>query len=368
MRSTVAAFPANRPATDHRHPVTIVTMGTALSGRALNHVPVFLVGSPRSGTTWLQCMLAAHPSIASPQEPEFFTGYIRQLHAAWSYEVNAMTDPKTVGRLKGVSSVMTEAEFSEMVRAMIASFHEAVVALKPGANIVLEKCPGYHHPIDVIRTYLPEARFIHLVRDGRDVVSSLVAAAQGWGRTWAPADIGEASSMWVRGVRNAASAAASGQYLEVRYEDLLDDGPAVLEKTLTFCGATTDSDEALALYEAFSFDQLKRDPSRPYTSVVVGGELVARLGESLKFPDGFFREGRRGTWQDSWGPFERSVFNRHAGALLVELGYEPDESWADNAGPDRVRVGWDATRAAVANGAARASRAARAARGELRKR
>ena len=42
--------------------------------------PVFLIGSQRSGTTWLQCMLGAHPAIAAPQEPEFFTQYVAKLH------------------------------------------------------------------------------------------------------------------------------------------------------------------------------------------------------------------------------------------------------------------------------------------------
>ncbi|MER3452771.1 MAG: hypothetical protein C4344_03635, partial [Acidimicrobiia bacterium] len=41
--------------------------------------PVFLIGAQRSGTTWLQCLLGAHPRVATPQEPEFFTGYV----AAW---------------------------------------------------------------------------------------------------------------------------------------------------------------------------------------------------------------------------------------------------------------------------------------------
>jgi hypothetical protein len=92
----------------------------------------------------------------------------------------------------------------------------------------------------------------------------------------------------------------------------------------------------------------------------VGGEVRARLGERLAFPEGFFREGRAGGWRESWGPAQRAVFDRVAGDLLLELGYEPDRSWARPQGAAaraRARV------AAAAVVAGRAGRRVRARRG-----
>lgn len=357
---TFAAGPTYDPTT-----VEDLLSGGVEGAHAGAEAPVFLIGSQRSGTTWLQCLLGAHPAIAAPQEPEFFTRYVRPWHRAWSHEIRAMADEASSSRLKGVSSVMTTAQFAAMVRGAVHAFHAAILELKPGARVVMEKCPEYHRSVHVITTYLPEARFIHLVRDGRDVVSSLVAASRGWGRQWAPTGVEEAAAMWVRAVENARTAKASGRYLELRYEDLLADGPSVLGSALAFCGAAVDPDEARALCDRFSFDALKTDPSRPYRSLVVGGELTARLGDSLRFPEGFFREGRAGSWRESWSAVERSTFDRVAGDLLVDLGYEKDHAWATLSRRDRVRAALARARATTGRVAARTGRAARAARREL---
>ena len=327
--------------------------------------PVFLIGSQRSGTTWLQCLLGAHPAIAAPQEPEFFTQYIAPWHRAWHHELRTLADESSSSRLKGVASVMTAEQFGAMVRGAVDAFHAAVLALKPSATVVLEKCPEYHRTVEVIRTYVPDARFIHLVRDGRDVASSLVAASQGWGSRWAPADVGGAATMWVTAVRNARTADDSDAYLEVRYEDFLADAPSMLEKALAFCGVESTREEAGAICERFSFEALRSDPSRPYEALVVGGELSARLGGSVRFPQGFFREGRKGGWRESWGAAERFAFDRAAGDLLVELGYEPDRSWAAASTSGRTRAALGRTRAAAASATVRLARAARAARREI---
>ena len=225
--------------------------------------PVFLIGSQRSGTTWLQCMLGAHPAIAAPQEPEFFTQYVAKLHNVWAYELRTIGDETSSSRLKGVASVMTTEEFTAMVRDMVGDFHRVVLALKPGATIVMEKCPEYHRALDVIRTYVPDARFIHLVRDGRDVVESLVAASKGWGSRWAPADIDAAATMWARAVKNARSAADTNPYLELRYEDLLA-GPEPFARALAFCEAEATPAQVDEISAADPFDELRADPTRPY--------------------------------------------------------------------------------------------------------
>ncbi|MER3452770.1 MAG: hypothetical protein C4344_03630, partial [Acidimicrobiia bacterium] len=90
------------------------------------------------------------------------------------------------------------------------AFHARVLALKPGASVVVEKCPEYHRVVDVIARYAPGARFVHLVRDGRDVVASLLAPSRGWGRRWAPDRLPEAATMWARAVRNSQAARDCG--------------------------------------------------------------------------------------------------------------------------------------------------------------
>lgn len=44
---------------------------------------IFIVGAPRSGTTWLQLMLARHPAISTCQETHLFSSYLGPMHKAW---------------------------------------------------------------------------------------------------------------------------------------------------------------------------------------------------------------------------------------------------------------------------------------------
>jgi hypothetical protein len=129
-------------------------------------------------------------------------------------------------------------------------------------------------------------------------------------------------------VRNARAARDGGPYLELRYEDLLADTPAWLEKALAFCGVEATRAWCEGTSERFRIGDMRADGRRAYDAIVVGGEVAARLGDALAFPEGFFREGRAGGWREAWGSWERAEFDRVAGDLLVDLGYEPDRSWA----------------------------------------
>ena len=76
----------------------------------------------------------------------------------------------------------------------------------------------------MVAEFAPDARVVHLVRDGRDVTASLVAASGGWGHRWAPRSFADAARVWTSHVTGAREAVVSGlAYLEVRYEDLVED-------------------------------------------------------------------------------------------------------------------------------------------------
>jgi hypothetical protein len=291
---------------------------------------VLLIGSPRSGTTWLQSMLGAHGAIATPQETDLFRLYLEPLAEAWDSQLGNL---RTHGdgatrRVKGLPAVFSQEQFDRLARHFVETMIDEVNAWKPGAEVVLEKSPGHSMSTDVVQRFWPEASFIHLIRDGRDVAASLVAASHSWGEAFAPKDVAVAAHLWrtrVEAARRAVS--APGGYTELRYEDLHANGPVTLQRAFTACGIAVDLEHCARLLEEFAFEA-QREAGAIAPSILTGGEV----GDGARSePAGFFRKGSVGSWRSEWGAAQRAAFAQHAGELLVELGYEPDSRWAGSA-------------------------------------
>ena len=142
--------------------------------------------------------------------------------------------------------------------------------------------------------------------------------------------------MWrsrIEGARQAKN--APGGYLEVRYEELHDDGPATLQRAYAACGLDVAIDECAATLQQFAFDKMAA-AGTVATSILTGGEFSGDERTRVE-PDGFFRKGVVGGWRDEWGFPERHDFDAAAGAMLVELGYERDHGWV---GSGRARSHW----------------------------
>lgn len=298
---------------------------------------VFLLGAPRSGTTWLQTMLGAHPAIAAPQE----TGVFHRFLAPWADEFERKVDlaERLAGdeRVVGLPVVLTRERFDELLRHAFGVVHDGALEMKPGASIVVDKNPENAKHVDLIRRVVPHARFVHIVRDGRDVAASLVAASATWGGRWAPNDVRDAASVWRAHVLGARSAAAAGEaYCEVRYEDLLADGPSELARVLHHCGVDTTVDEASEIDERFTFDRMVESRRQTFETVLLGGEARRSMRGPAREPEGFFRFGRNGSWH-GWTARECWAFDDAAGDLLVELGYEASRDWCQpETGPARA--------------------------------
>lgn len=308
--------------------VTLLATKTPRERREMDLQTVFLVGAPRSGTTWLQNLLGAHPNIITTQETDLFSQYVESWQRIWVGQKKDSREEWEKLRFKGLPAVLTDSEFDTLVRDVVSQIYGKIGDLKPSATTLLDKDPPHSRHVEAISKYLPEARFIHLLRDGRAVVTSLRAASQGWGQSWAPRRFEEAVTTWKDHVLGARQARALGHaYFEVRYEDLLADGAAVLERLFDFCLVKATSSDCAAIYDRFTLDRTKSHQTRPSASIVWGGEIRRRFGTDLEEPDGFSGKGQTEASMESWGRYERWRFDRIAGDLLAELGYV-GESWA----------------------------------------
>jgi hypothetical protein len=188
----------------------------------LNDRPIFIVGSPRSGTSLMRSILDAHPHICCPP---WETGLFAHLDRVLNGDVKELQETDKdfpVGRGDLVAWVRRCAE------DLIAQF-----ASKVGKPRWAEKTPAHVFHMDLIHEVFPRAQFIHMIRNGRDVVRSLQ------NMTFTPRQIRWSSRRWVDSVkagRDFGRKLPADQYCEVRYEDLIRQPRSAIEHLCGFLG------------------------------------------------------------------------------------------------------------------------------------
>ena len=181
------------------------------------------MGSPRSGTTWVQAVLSSHRSFASPPETFLFEvlGDVRARHA---------NSPPFAGPRFALSEEQLDRWFAELWLEVRGS----LLAARPGTTRVLEKTPSHALTVDLIRSTVPGALFVHVTRNPVDVTRSMLEAAGQWGDRWFPTEIESAVAIWRVHVGAALAAAQPADSVIVRYEELLT-GPVAWRPLLDPC-------------------------------------------------------------------------------------------------------------------------------------
>jgi hypothetical protein len=190
---------------------------------------------------------------------------------------------------------------------------------------IVDKHPGYADAIEDINALMPNCRFVHLIRDGRDVACSMVAAKRTMG-FGAASVLGSAQS-WQSHVAKCRKAAQfHGRYLETRYEELVADTPRVLETVFSFCGLPYDRQMILKIADDCAFARLRERQE---------------LGDpTVKTKREHYRQGKSGGWQNELRMRDKLVFDKFAGMLLCELGYAEANWWARNAASRAACLVW----------------------------
>ncbi|WP_028061304.1 sulfotransferase family protein [Candidatus Solirubrobacter pratensis] len=274
---------------------------------------LFIVGCPRSGTTLLRRMVDAHPHIAMTREthwipkiPEQGIGLtpdglvtpelLAHLLDDWRFrrmEVDIPRLRRSVGSSGGIS-------YSQFVTLVFDLFGE-----REGKPLVGDKTPGYGGKIETLHALWATARFVHIIRDGRDVYLSL--------RDWRPEQfarvpatpahdaVTSAASFWagrVQAAREGGRALGSGLYYEVRYESLVAEPDRECRALCRFLDVPED-DAMARFHEGRTRSVPGLDAKKAWLPATKG-----------------LRD-----WRSQMPPEEVERFEATAGGLLKDLGY-----------------------------------------------
>jgi hypothetical protein len=291
-------------------------------GGSMPPMPV-IVGAPRSGTTLLRLMLDAHPDLAIPPE----TGFLPALAEA---SVESPSSPAALARLMAhfppdapawpdfgldeSALVAAIAALPEVTPAEAGRCFYRLYAKRFGKPRWGDKTPGYAFHMPAIQSLLPEAAFIHIIRDGRDAALSLRPL---W---FAPGqDIPALARHWRSFVLAArAGGAVCRCYIEVRYEDLVATPEAELRRVCAFLQLRWDPAMTTPHLRAPARLAEHQERRRTDGGLVVGREQ--RLEQQWRCatpPD----PARVGVWREAMDDRMRTEFDAAAGDLLRVLGY-----------------------------------------------
>jgi hypothetical protein len=267
---------------------------------------VFLVGAPRSGTTWLQLLLSRSPSVATIGETRLFDLFMRSMLDRWN-------ELRSASARESLARVVSDEEFRGLFRSVSGFAFAKIAQSKPSATVVLEKTPGHVFCSREILDLWPDANFIHIIRDPRSVVASLRTASKSFAPEWRSSGISTiCERAWARYVASGRQiSSATPNYQEVSYEELISNGPEVLMRLLRGLGVYSSLGECQRHVEDCRIENLR------------AGELsnapfdVARVAK-----DNFFRIGTTDSWRVELSNREIAIIERTAGTLMSELGYE----------------------------------------------
>jgi hypothetical protein len=222
--------------------------------------PFFVVGAARSGTTLTRLMLDSHSRLAVPRESHFIVRLayrrLRLMHRPDVALEHILDHPRFIAwgldreTVRAFVERARPATYPDVVRAVFGAY-----AADQGKQRWGDKTPGYVHWIPTLHKLFPDAKFIHVIRDGREVA---VSAAE---RDWWPGSPVSAAFWWrkyVRAGRRGAARIGRDRCHEVRLDRLIANPETELRNVCEFLGERYDA--AMLTYPARARRQLGRGP------------------------------------------------------------------------------------------------------------
>ena len=289
---------------------------------ALEYPKIFVVGCPRSGTTWVAGILALQPRVIHGAESQLYpsirhsiggrrrfdpVGWARLLYGVdrgrrigLESGLHHYLDRRTLERL-GRQALATGGSADEVSNRLARAVLDSYFTRSGGTadSVLVEKTPSHIFAAARILRAFPEAHVVEVVRDGRDVCVSM--QLRGTRVRSFPTTAEGRIRMWMNAVRAGQELQRDPQLCdrvtEIRYETLKAD--PVSEIARLYAAVGLDASPDFVRYAAASSD-IERYPTGP--------------GE-------FRHRGEVGTWADFFSPEDEDLFRSMVGDRFEEFGY-----------------------------------------------
>lgn len=270
--------------------------------------PVFIVGAPRSGTTLMAVLLDRHSNIAIGPETQFFTEFVPQNWMDRTPETHEQLVDSALA-FKRIADfnfdrdqLLNHFKKYELTLPNVLRSIMEVHAIRNSKQRPGEKSPHHLQHVPTILNYFPDAKILCVLRDGRDVVRSLLETP--WAIPNNPRRLRLFCIRWndaAQQVITYRETLAPDQFLTVKFEDILRQPRPELEKISAFLG------------EKFEVTQL--EPAQP-SNVIPGWEKQwKRKASEMLDP------GRIEAWRKSDDRKQIWVMNSMMGSMLERMGY-----------------------------------------------
>jgi hypothetical protein len=260
---------------------------------------VFVGGCGRSGTTLFKEVMNRHSRCASGPETSLY---------GLPFSIDNIAVPWGIDREHLDAMQRSSSNLIEFADTFATEF----LAQEQKARWI-EKTPNTVRAIEKVLTWYPNGKFIHVIRDGRDVVCSLRHHPRERVRNGKIVQmnpnnpVSKSAKRWISDTMHGLAMRGHPRYMEVRYEDLVRDPEEGFRRVFEFIGEPYEDGVLVPDADA---------PKRPGQNLNNAGASAPISAKSV------------GRWRKDLSPSERDDFVNIGGELLIALGYAADHSWA----------------------------------------
>jgi Sulfotransferase family len=271
---------------------------------------LFIVGCPKSGTTWIQNHLSGHPEVVVDGEGRFawrmFPAIAKGVQAfnadQAKFVPNEVTHLRDVDLLMSMRQLIDMQLFRYLERAQRAGKDVSKV------RVIGDKTPQHSVCLPLLNQLYPDALVIHIIRDPRDAATSgFFHFAQGDESKRVEHFRTFMLGSWAQAVTQARAAAKAfpERYLEVLYEDLIKDERVQLQRCARFLGVDASESAIDACVASGSFEQRS------------GGRARGQKDNKA-----FFRSGTVGDWRSHLDESTAAELCAPIADLMRSCGYD----------------------------------------------